>query len=1277
MEDCSSDSISVYNGNTTSAGSCNLTLMADSKPRYFVSPGYPTAYGNNEQCTWTLTADSVSGQVRVIVTDSHLEGGAHCQFDYVKAFDGKDINSPLLDTWCQITRPTLTSTGRSLTLMFKTDDSTTNDGFNITYFQIRAPCSNSTVVVTPSFINITSPNYPNQYPSNLDCGWTLRARDPGNIVAIGIADLSVAWSQNCSTAGLEVYDGADRTAPIINIFCGSLKDSIASSGDSLFLRFHSGTGSQGHGFRVVALAMPECTGNLTATSNVQALSSPFFPDNYFSNLHCKWTITADVNRTIIINVGVAQIQPSTGCTADSLTVYNGNATTASNLLGSSCRDDDPTYQTGINKAVIVFETDNYFVMMGFNLTYKSVPSSSCSTFLVAFDSYPYYLVSPGYPNAYYNNLDCAWTIFIASSLDKIELEVVSSDVEGPYPACGHDVVTVYSGIPPDGIKVGEFCGNTTNTTIFTTYTTAMRLSFKTNSAVVRRGFKLRYSGFSGTGPTNPPPPSLPCGKANYTLSDTSTNYTLTSPGYPKGYNGKANCPYSITGPPNTMIHVKVTDSSLSTGPFCDSAYVNVYDGKKLLTVWCSRQKPEFQTTGNQLNLRFIANGSSRYKGFNLTYFATTAPYSCGNQLTASTTTDYLRSPNYPLGYQNNEDCQWKITTSEKNIRVEFIEMSLQGGRNCDHDYVAVYDGSSTSTQMLGKLCSTATPSFTSSGSSVFIHFHTDASESHNGFKIKYTAGNFSVCGKTDLKASDFISNIKSPEYPYYYPRNTECVWKISADSGFTVRLAVSESSLTNSSGCVNDYVQVYDGPSVSSASLGRFCGIQTPTYISSGRYMTVKFHSNGVNSDKGFKLLYTSDFKPSVTRSTSTSPLLGRLCWSNEITYLSSGNSVFIQFRTDGQNEHRGFKLELAESTDRITVVDELGTFCGNATPAYTSNNWGMVVEFRTNGNIAGKGFRIQYQSSGPYRQCNSTEASELSVWCADMAPTVQSTGQSMTIVFQTDRSITSSGFQLEYFQTNEQYTCGGHVNASDGEGYLTSPGYPDSHDRNRYCEWTIQTSKNDTILNITVVDSRMDDSVSCNHDGVKVTDGISSNSSLLGEFCGNMKPTYLSSGPAITLGYSIGSENITRGFKIKYTPISFSACNRLVLATPDLSNVTSLNYPNEYPENTYCWWIFRARDPKNVVVVEVTDMSIKKSPNCARAFLSFYNGISNHNKLIKKFCGDTKGAVSSSGDVMYATFQTLQGWNGTGFRLVVFEMPNSIICTTLLIIKSLVVIDI
>ncbi|XP_046376216.2 dorsal-ventral patterning tolloid-like protein 1 [Haliotis rufescens] len=604
----------------------------------------------------------------------------------------------------------------------------------------------------------------------------------------------------------------------------------------------------------------ECSGNLTATTNDKTLTSPNYPKPYSSNLHCVWTITAaQSNHTVIIQISSSDIQASDDCNADSVTVYNGNAPIASQVLGTFCKTFTPKYQSGLNQALVVFKTDESIVKKGFRLTYRSVPQSECFPQRIADGIMPYYIVSPGYPNAYFNNLNCNWEIL--TLLDGIELDVVSSDVEGPYPACGHDVVTVYSEfrVPTDH-QLGQFCGSTSNTTTFVTPTPGMTVNFTTNSAVVKRGFRLRYQSFSGTGPTTPPPPPLPCGNSSYTVATTSTKHFLISPGYPHGYSGRENCSYTIIGPPNTMIHVKVTDSSLSSGSLCEGVYVKAYDGDTLVTVWCSKQRPEFQTQNNELNLRFATDGSTPYKGFNLTYFATSDPYKCENQLVATRAIQLFSSPNFPLQYQNNEDCIWAISTSEKNIKLTVELLRLQGGTGCPYDYVAIYDGSTTSSLVIGRLCFMDTPTLTSSGSDVLVRFHSDDSLSFTGFQMSYTGGSYSICGDNNLIAPIFgASHIKSPRYPNNYPSYTDCVWVIhTVNEDFVITLGAQNSSIEYSNGCIKDYVEVFDGASTSSPSLGKFCGTQKPLYQSSGSYMTVKFHSNGVSNDKGFYILYSA-----------------------------------------------------------------------------------------------------------------------------------------------------------------------------------------------------------------------------------------------------------------------------------------------------------------------------------------------------------------------------------------------------------------------------------
>ena len=102
----------------------------------------------------------------------------------------------------------------------------------------------------------------------------------------------------------------------------------------------------------------------------------------------------------------------------------------------------------------------------------------------------------------------------------------------------------------------------------------------------------------------------------------------------------------------------------------------------------------------------------------------------------------------------------------------------------------------------------------------------------------------------------------SPNYPMSnYTASTECTWKITAPAGKYVKVVFTDFALSlcaascSSENC--SYVELYDGGSDSSPSLGRFCGGPTPQpTFSSGHQMFVKFNS-GNTVDRGFEAKYS------------------------------------------------------------------------------------------------------------------------------------------------------------------------------------------------------------------------------------------------------------------------------------------------------------------------------------------------------------------------------------------------------------------------------------
>ena len=104
--------------------------------------------------------------------------------------------------------------------------------------------------------------------------------------------------------------------------------------------------------------------------------------------------------------------------------------------------------------------------------------------------------------------------------------------------------------------------------------------------------------------------------------------------------------------------------------------------------------------------------------------------------------------------------------------------------------------------------------------------------------------------------------IKSPGYPGYYPENVDCTWTKSIPSyysGKIFRFYINNLDLENCARCACDYVEVFDGNSKRSKSLGKFCSGNV-RLLSTGRYFTVVFrtdHSRGKTSNNGFEATYS------------------------------------------------------------------------------------------------------------------------------------------------------------------------------------------------------------------------------------------------------------------------------------------------------------------------------------------------------------------------------------------------------------------------------------
>ena len=217
----------------------------------------------------------------------------------------------------------------------------------------------------------------------------------------------------------------------------------------------------------------------------------------------------------------------------------------------------------------------------------------------------------------------------------------------------------------------------------------------------------------------------------------------------------------------------------------------------------------------------------------------------------------ISSGNWPKTYPVNADLQWVIQCESHQA----VELTFSNGfgiagnlPSCPKDWVKVYDGDSTSAELLGKFCHYAIPQIPrSSSNSLLVHFY--AGPLHNparkGFEVSYTCEDVNppttpavtlpepssqspLCGETLFTESS--GTIESPNWPQTYPTNLRCEYFIQLrDENSRVEISFSDGFGIAGSypSCSLDWVKIYDGHNTDdNVSLyGTYCHWEAPPVI--------------------------------------------------------------------------------------------------------------------------------------------------------------------------------------------------------------------------------------------------------------------------------------------------------------------------------------------------------------------------------------------------------------------------------------------------------------
>ncbi|XP_045206972.2 cubilin-like [Mercenaria mercenaria] len=423
------------------------------------------------------------------------------------------------------------------------------------------------------------------------------------------------------------------------------------------------------------------------------------------------------------------------------------------------------------------------------------------------------------------------------------------------------------------------------------------------------------------------------------------------------------------------------------------------------------------STGRYATVRMKSDSSRQYAGvkMNIFYAIENSAGSCSGStasLTATTASDYITSPGYPVSLANGVDCSWTITCSPGTVLYMEIEYSDMEYRSpCLEQKLAVYDGTSDSDPaVLESWCDSKVnfPSqptvYYTTGNSAYITLTTSAESiaARHGFRLNFrqnssaitttttqsttTTQLVQVCSSsaTELEANSIARYFRSLNYPNDYPNNVNCYWRITAPIGYTINLTFVDSNIQPGESCsFTDSVTVYDGSSKSHPRMTSFCGTDTPVLSSTGRYLYVHFKTDLTVAYRGFSAKYETvqaavpdcvlpgifeNFTASDTPQTLTSPGYPGNYNDSTVTYWMIQNP----------NETQALFLTVTDSRietsvdciyDRVEIYQGpctsyplLGSFCGKDTPTYyyDTGAYALIV-FTTDENVNYQGFNISF----------------------------------------------------------------------------------------------------------------------------------------------------------------------------------------------------------------------------------------------------------------------------------------------------------------------------
>ncbi|KAI0212202.1 hypothetical protein LSAT2_002886 [Lamellibrachia satsuma] len=966
--------------------------------------------------------------------------------------------------------------------------------------------------------------HPAQYKATMRCRWKIIVKSH-QIIKLEFVRFDVDNWAKYPTRPVNVYDGATSTSPRLGTFGGStLPSTIISSSNTLFVSFESYF-EYHHcnlsGFEIKYIALEFNNGGLVAKlpfkpdrpqtdSSGTLLWKPYVPlearrgqkacnDNgaslirdegkiwitaplYKNNLYCQWHIKVGVGKRVLLHFERFDVEHSSGCSKDNVTLTD----TATGIeLFTLCDHQLPDdVMSSNNEMTVVFATDSSVTAEGFLISYvasSEVYGCSANTAILA-SSYGILDIDPA---QYKATMRCRWNIAVESN-KIIKLDFVRFDVDNwaKYPT---RPVNVYDGATSTSPRLGTFGGSTLPSTIISSSNTLF-VSFESYYEYHYcnlSGFEIQYTAVEFNNEA--------CNGSGATLNEAEGKVWITAP----FYKNNLYCQWHIKVEVGKRVLLRFERFDVQETSGCSNDNVTLTDtatGIELFTL-CGHQLPDdVVSSSNEMTVVFATDNSVTTNGFAIFYVASSEVFEACNGTGIKLKGDKGLIWMTAKLYKNDIHCQWHINVDvEKRVFLHFETFDVQDSSGCSNDNVTLTD---TVTGIeLFTLCGHQLPNdVMSSSNEMTIVFASDSSVTTKG-----------ICHLIRGFLCSIRSNGKIAIESAQYKRTMRCRWKIVVESNKIIKLDFVRFDVDNWAKYPTRPINVYDGPTSSSALLGKFGGRTMPnTIFSSDNTLTVSFESHNEyhrNNLNGFEIVYTSlDFNYDACNGTGAT-------LSGDEGYVWMSASLY---------------------KDNI--------YC----------RWQINVNVAKRVLLQFKQFDVQDISSCSKDNVTLTDTAtgiELFTLCGHQLPDdVLSSSNEMTVVFATDNSVTTNGFFISYVASSEVFGCSDNtaiLSSSNGTVAIDSAEYKST----MRCRWKIVVDLT-KIIKLDFVKFEVDNWAKYPTRPVNIYDGATSTSPRLGKFGGSTLPsTIFSSNNTLFVTYDSCHKchrSNMNGFEIKYTALEF-----------------------------------------------------------------------------------------------------------------------------------------